>query len=385
MNPNRPSPLLVALAFVGFVSLGLPDAVIGVAWPTVRETFRLPQGAVGLVFVASGVGYFVSSFFSGRLTDVLGIRLLLAASTGLVAAAMFGCAVSPVWAAFVACGVIHGLGSGVIDAGLNGYAAHSLSARHMNWLHACYCFGAMLGPLLMTAVLTCGRLYSTGYFLVGTVMLTLALVFLATRPRWGQASPTADDRRPHVSTRKALRHPAVLLHMAVFFLYTGLEMTLSQWAFTVLTESRGVAPEAAGIGVGVYWCSIGAGRLVFGLIADRVGIDRLLRGCLLAAVAGAVTFAAPLPPEAAFAGLILAGVALAPVFPCLMTRTPQRLGTALSAHAIGYQVGAAMIGAACMPGLLGLIAELTGLGAVPIGAVVTAGIVWLLHEGLMRT
>ena len=158
MNHARSGPrlLLIALAYVGFVSLGLPDAVIGVAWPTVRDTFSLPQGAAGMVFVASGLGYFVTSFFSGRLTHALGIGMLLAASTALVAAAMFGFAVAPLWA-------VRRLrrGSrtrvGAIDAGLNGYAAHHLSARHMNWLHACYCFGAMLGPLLMTAVLTSGR------------------------------------------------------------------------------------------------------------------------------------------------------------------------------------------------------------------------------------
>jgi fucose permease len=172
--------------------------------------------------------------------------------------------------------------------------------------------------------------------------------------------------------------------MGVFFVYTGLEMALSQWAFTVLTESRGVPPGPAGVAVGVYWGSIGVGRIVFGLIADRVGIDRLLRLCLLAAVAGAALFAAPLPLEAAFAGLALAGVGLAPVFPCLMTRTPQRLGPALSAHAIGFQVGAAMIGAAALPGALGLVTGQVGLQAVPIGAVVLAGLLWLLHEGLVR-
>jgi fucose permease len=279
---------------------------------------------------------------------------------------------------------VHGLGSGAIDAGLNGFAAHHLSARHMNWLHACYCFGAMLGPLLMTAVLTGGQPYSAGYSAVGGVMLALSVVFLATRPQWGQASATAEVAGRRVGMGEALRHPAVLLQMAVFFLYTGLEMTFSQWAFTVLTESRGVSPGPAGIAVGAYWGSIGAGRVMFGLVADRVGIDRLLRYCLLAAVAGAVLFAAPLPAEAAFAGLAVAGVGLAPVFPCLMTRTPQRLGTALSAHAVGFQVGAAMIGAAAVPGALGLIAGGSGLEAVPVGTVVLAGVLWLLHEGLMR-
>ena len=134
----RQGLLLIVLAYVGFVSLGLPDAVIGVAWPSVRETFGLPQAAAGLVFVASGVGYFLTSFLSGRLTQAIGLGLPLAASTAAVGAAMFGFALSPVWALFVACAVVHGLGSGAIDAGLNGYAAHYLSARHMNWLHASY-------------------------------------------------------------------------------------------------------------------------------------------------------------------------------------------------------------------------------------------------------
>jgi fucose permease len=387
VNPtdrHRPGLLLIALAYVGFVSLGLPDAVIGVAWPSVRDAFRLPQGAAGLVFAASAAGYSVTSFLSGRLTHALGIGLLLAASTALVAAAMLGFAFSPAWAVFVACAVVHGLGSGAIDAGLNGYAAHHLSARHMNWLHACYCFGAMLGPLVMTAVLTSGRPYGTGYLAVGGVLAALAAVFLATGPRWGRASATADAAGPRVGTGEAIRHPAVLLQMCVFFLYTGLEMALSQWAFTVLTESRGVGRGPAGVAVGAYWGSIGAGRVVFGLVADRVGIDRLLRYCLLAAAAGAVLFAAPLPAWAAFAGLAVAGVGLAPVFPCLMTRTPRRLGPALSAHAIGFQVGAAMVGAAAVPGALGLIAGGVGLGAVPVGAAVLAGVLWLLHEGLTR-
>jgi fucose permease len=376
--------LLIVLAYVGFVSLGLPDAVLGVAWPTVRDTFALPQGAVGLVFVASGLGYFVTSFFSGRLTRALGIGSLLAASTALVAAAMFGFAFSPLWVVFVACAVVHGLGSGAIDAGLNGYAAHHLSARHMNWLHACYCFGAMLGPWLMTAVLTTGGHYSTGYSVVGAVILSLGVVFLFTRARWGHASATAESAEPHVGARAALRHPTVWLQMAVFFLYTGLEATFSQWTFTVLTEYRGASRELAGIAVGVYWGSIGVGRVVFGVVADRIGIDRLLRNCLLLAVAGAVLFALPLPAEAAFACVVLVGFGFAPVFPCLMTRTPQRLGASLSAHAIGFQVGAAMIGAAAVPGALGLLAGASGLAIIPVGLAMLAVVLWLLHEGLAQ-
>ncbi len=376
--------MLIALAYVGFVSLGLPDAVIGVAWPSVRDHFGLAQGAVGLLFVASSSGYFLSSFLSGRLSQSLGLGLLLAGSTALVASAMFGFAVSPIWWLFVACGALHGLGSGAIDAGLNAFAAHQLSARHMNWLHACYCLGAMLGPLLMTAVLAEGRPYAAGYALVGGVMLTLAAVFVWTRRKWGAAARAIEPDRGSVTAWIAVRHPAVLLSMTLFFLYTGLEVAISQWTYTVLTESRGVPHATAGVAVGFFWGSLGTGRVVFGLIADRVGIDRLLRLCLTLAAVGAALFAAPLSASFAYVGLALAGIGLAPAFPCLMTRTPQRLGTQLSTHAIGFQVGAAMIGAAAVPGALGLWAQLTSLRAVPAGIVFTAITVWLLHEVLVR-
>jgi len=380
----RPGYFLLALAFIGFVSLGLPDAVVGVAWPSVRDTFQLRQGAVGLVLVVSGVGYLLSSFFAGRLMHAFGIGLVLAASTGLVATAMFGFGFSPIWAAFVFCALVHGLGSGAIDSGLNGYAAHHMTARQLIWLHACYCFGALIGPVLMSSVLASGRHYSAGYSSVGWTMLAMSIMFLMTHRFWGETSIIAANKRLPVGAGSVLRHSAVWLQMAVFFLYTGLEVTFSQWTFTVLTESRYVGTDLAGIAVGVYWGSIGAGRIVSGFIAERVGIDRLLRYCLLGAGSGALLFAARLPVEATFLGLALAGFGLAPVFPCLISRTPQRLGTELSTHAIGFQIGAAMIGAAAVPGMLGVMAGIGGLEAVPVGTVVLFGILSLLHEALVR-
>ena len=379
---SGPRFLLIVLAYVGFVSLGLPDAVIGVAWPTVRNRFELSQSAIGLLFISSGIGYFCSSILAGKLTETLGIGLLLAGSTGLVATAMFGFAFAPLWIIFISFGIFHGLGSGAIDAGLNGYASHAMSAQHMNWQHACYCLGAMLGPLLMTAVLTSGQSYSTGYACVASVMLLLSIMFLATRPQWGQASATGTTSEPRVSTLEAIRHPTVRLQIVMFFLYTGLEATFSQWTYTVLTESRGIPPATAGISVGTYWASIGVGRIFFGLIADRVGIDRLLRFSIFGAAAGALLYAVPMGTEAAFAGLLLAGFGLAPVFPCLMTRTPQRLGSSVSAHAVGFQLGAAMIGVAVIPGTLGLLATRFGLQAIPLGTIILAGVLWSLHQRL---
>ena len=212
-------------------------------------------------------------------------------------------------------------------------------------------------------------------------------MFLITYRSWGESSltsPASEKKQLPVSVGGVLRHSMVWLQMAVFFLYTGLEVTFSQWTFTVLTESRHVRPETAGIAVGVYWGSIGVGRVLSGIIADRVGIDRLLRYCLIGAGCGALLFAAKLPVEANFVGLALAGLGLAPVFPCLMSRTPRRLGTELSTHAIGFQIGAAMIGAAAVPGMLGVMAGIGGLEAVSIGAAVLFGVLALMHEVLLR-
>ena len=392
---NRPvsarhGTFLLALAFIGFISLGLPDAVIGVAWPSVRDTFRLRQEAIALVLVISGIGYLASSFFAGRLMQTVGIGLVLAASTGLVSAAMFGFAYSPLWIAFLCCAWVHGLGSGAIDSGLNGYAAHHMSTRSLIWLHSCYCFGALIGPVLMSSILASGRHYRVGYSAVGGIMLAMSVLFLITYRSWGEISSTStsaektiESNVPPLRPRVALKYFAVWLQMAVFFLYTGLEVTFSQWTYTVLTEARHVHPVTAGIVVGVYWGCIGIGRIISGMIADRVGIDRLVRYCLVCAGSGAILIASRLPVEIAFLGISLIGLGLAPVFPCLMSRTPRRLGTQISAHAIGFQVGAAMIGAAVVPGTLGVMTRFGGLEMVPLGTVVLFVLLGLLHERLM--
>ncbi|MBL8796612.1 MAG: MFS transporter [Planctomycetia bacterium] len=382
MSNDRSKRLLLVIAYIGFVSLGLPDAVIGVAWPSVRDFFELDQAALGLVLIGSGCGYFLSSFFTGRLLHGLGIGLLLTVSSGLVAAGLLGYSLTPFWFAFLGCAVLHGLGSGAIDGALNSYAAHQLSARHMNWLHACYCLGAMLGPLVMTGTLASGRSWRAGYAVLGTALWLLSALFLVTSRLWGQAG-TADSHAGNGGMRAALKLPLVWLQMAVFFLYTGLEVTVGQWTFTLFTEARGASDEAAGLWVSVYWGSIGVGRVLFGLVVDRIGADPLLRGALLAALAGTLLLAFG-PAWLPFAGLALIGLALAPVYPCLMTRTPQRLGVH-AAHAVGFQVSAAMLGAAALPGTAGLFGERWGLETIAKFAVGLAAGLWLLHEVLLAS
>jgi len=377
--------LLLAIAYLGFVSLGMPDTVAGVAWPSVRDTFTLPQSGFGLVFIALGCGYCASGFFGGRLTLVLGVGTLLTVSSALVVVAMFGSALAPVWPLFVACAVVWGLGSGAIDAGLNAYVSTHFSARHVNWLHACYSLGATLGPLLMTAMLVRAGSWRLGYALVGAVILVMTATFFVTRRGWGEPPRSAaGEVGTPASMGAALGDLLVWLQIVVFFLYVGLEFTVGQWSFTLLTESRGVGADLAGVLAGGYFGAIGVGRVLFGAVADWVGLDRLVRFSTLAALAGATLFAFGSPVEVGYVALAVIGLGLAPVFPCMMARTAQRLGTEFSTHAVGFQVSAGMLGAAVVPGLAGLMVEGMGLEVVAQFAVVLAALLYVTHELLLH-
>lgn len=383
---SRPNILLLLIAYLGFISLGLPDTVIGVAWPSVRDTFHLRQGDIALIFLGTGLSYFVSSFFTGRLLNLMGIGLLLAISSGFVALSGFGYAFVPVWALFAACSLLHGLGSGAIDAGLNHYVASHFSARQMNWLHACYSLGATFGPLIMTGVLALNGSWRSGYLTVASILLVLTLLFAATHRKWdssGNAAPEHAESSASIGTAEALRHPTVWLQVALFFVYTGLEVTVGQWTFTLLTESRQITPEVAGVWVTIYWGSIGVGRVLFGFVVDRIGIDLLLRICTVAAVLGVALLALPFAASLSVIGLALIGLALAPIYPCMMTRTPQRLGKGLAAHAIGFQVSAAMLGAAALPSFSGLLAQRLGMESIAIAAVGMAVFLLGIHELLL--
>ncbi len=367
------------LAYVAFVSLGLPDAVLGVAWPSLRATFGLSQSAMGAALTANIAGYFASGLLAGRASAALGVGGVLALSTALVAGGLTGFALAPAWAPFVACAAMVGLGSGAIDAAINAYAAVHFPPRHMNWLHACYGVGATLGPTVMTAALTTAS-FRAGYAALAAAMGGMGIAFLATRRRW--------DRQRLASAAPAtlgaaLRDPRVRLQAAIFFVYTGLEASAGQWAFTVLRETRGVAVEAAGAWTAAYWACLTAGRVAVGFAVARVGPDRLIRAGTLGAVAGTAMYAA-LPGAAGALGLLLLGLSLAPIFPMLMSRTPDRLGTELTAHAVGLQVGAATLGVAALPSAHGVLADTFGLGAIPVALTGVAVLLAALYALLER-
>ena len=379
-----PSSQLIILAFLGFVSLGLPDAAIGIAWPSIREAYQLRQPALGLLLIVSGLGYLVSSFCYGRIGRSWPIGSILTASTAIVSFAMLGFALSPWWILVVVCSGLHGVGSGAIDSGLNGYAAHHLPTRHLMWLHAFYCAGVMTGPLVMSTVFASGLSYRQGYLCMAFILTTLCLLFRATQGKWEGVISTTRSPDSQTSLVAAFQYRIVRWQVLTFFLYTGLEVALSHWTYTILTEHRGISPVLASSTVALYWAGLLCGRLLLGTVVDSVGSDRLVRCSLLAASVGGVLFVTPFAPiNVALVGLGLVGLGLAPIFPCLMSRTPSRLGPQLATPAIGLQVGFAMMGGAVIPGLLGVVAGRWGLGPASYGVSFLLVSLFLFHEILM--
>jgi fucose permease len=385
-----PAPVLFLLAYLAFISLGLPDTVLGVAWPSIRDGFGISQAAIGAVLGAGMAGYFLSGLVAGAVMTRIGVGGLLTASSGLVALALVGYSMAPSWLSFFPVGAIMGLGSGAIDAGLNGYAARHFSVRHLNWLHACWGVGASTGPVIMTASIARGLGYRMGYATLALALAAMASAFLLTRRRWDEPVPGPGTLPPEGSPHDAnpgfavaLQNGRVWLLIATFFLYTGLETTVGQWCFTLLREGRGLSIEAAGSWTAAYWASLTLGRIALGFVVDRVGPDRLLRLASVGVLCGAISFAASDGPLGR-AGLLLIGLSLAPVFPTLMARTPARVGAGTARHAVGFQVSAATLGSALLPALVGILVTSAGLGAISAAALGLALAFFATHELLLR-
>lgn len=362
--------LLIGLMFAGFISLGLPDGLLGVAWPSIAADKGVGLDALGLLLVAGTVGYLSASVLSGRLLARFGVGLLLAASCLATALSLIGYALAPSWLTLLPMAALLGAGGGAIDAGLNTYAAATSSPRVLTWLHAFYGVGATAGPPMMAAVLGAGQPWQLGYGLVGAGQLVLAACFLLTRRSWAAGGDGAIDLHGStgaVGLRATLRLPAVWLSVAVFALYTGLEVTAGQWSYTLFTVERGVDPVVAGSWISLYWFGLTAGRFAAGAVADRIRPATMLWAGTVGALLGALLVGLVAQAWASVAGLVLMGFALAPIFPALIATTAERVGRAYAASTIGLQIAAANVGVALIPWLVGL-----GVGAAGAATIAPA-------------
>ena len=377
--------LLVGLAYAAFISLGLPDGLTGVAWPSIRATFDLPLDALGVLITTGTIGYLASSFSSGRILARIGVGWLLALSCLVTAISLLGYGVAPLWAVMIGLGLLAGLGGGAIDAGLNTYAAEHFSARTVNWLHASFGLGAATGPLVMSVVLSAGHSWRLGYLIVGAAQIMLASCFALTRNRWHAHADEGHAASPvSAPLLRTLRLPSAWLSMLLFFLYTGLELSAGQWLYSLLTEARGLPPALAGIWVSVYWGSLTAGRLVAGAVVARLTVRTLLRLCLAGAMLGVVLLWLNLTPWLTVGGVGLLGVSLAPLFPSFISLTPARMGPAHTANAVGFQITAAMLGGAMLVTGFGWLARHSGLETLGPFLLVTAVLLTVVFEALER-
>jgi fucose permease len=287
----------------------------------------------------------------------------------------------------VALGVLSGLGAGAIDAGVNTYVATRYSPRMVNWLHACYGIGATSGPVIMTSVLAADLPWQWGYGIVGLGQLVLALCFGLTHT-WWPAATAARDTSAHtpvrtVSSRSTLRLPVVWLGIAVFFLYTGMEAATGTWTYSLFTEARAIPASTAGMWVSMYWGSLTVGRLLSGAIVSYVSVSLLLRLCIIGVALGATLIWLNLTSMLSCVGLALIGLALAPIFPSLIATTPERLGNAHTANGVGFQIAAAVLGQALLPGMMGILARHLGLEIVGPALLAAALGLLVLYEIFM--
>jgi len=371
---------LIVLIYLGFVSLGLPDGTLGVAWPPLQQQLHVPLEMAGLLITLATLLSALSGYLSPGILARFGTGPVVAASGAMTGAAILLYAFAPGPAWLFAATIPLGLGAGAVDVGLNSFVARHYSGRHMNWLHACWGVGATVGPLVMTHSLGLPGSWRTGYQLIGVAQLSLAVCFMLSLRQWSRVPEVApvDPHAEPASLRQVdpdspVGRRAVGYSVLVFVLYVAVESTAGLWANSILVVSRNVSPETAGLFVSAYYGSITVGRILGGGVVDRWGNRRLVMGGATVAVASAIFFA--LTPSTVGAGIALVtlGLAFAPIYPGMMHETPRRFGAASATRIMSKQSSAAYFGAALMPALGGALARFSTLEAIA----------WLLVVGVI--
>lgn len=379
--------LLIILAFIAYTSLGLPDGLLGVSWPSIRGEFAIPIDSLGLLVLITTAGYLCASFYSGVLLRLMPIGSLLSLATFAAAFALLGFAMAPSWHWVLGLGFIAGLGGGAIDAGLNTYGAEHFSPRLLNWLHAFFGLGTTLGPLIVTAVLGSEQIWRLSYWIVGSAQMILAFTFFTTRKRWDTLPSNDDSKKEEVlpaPMRTTLRRPVVWFGMMLFFCYCGVEIATAQWSYSLLTLGRGFSETTAGLVVSLYWGSLLVGRILFGFFANQVPLIATLRLCIVCSITGATLFWLNLNAVFSVIGLMLMGFFFAPLFASLISITPERVGREHASSTIGFQVASAALGAAAVTTGVGILARNIGLEAIAVAILVNAVLLLLFYEAFCR-
>lgn len=403
-SPTAVYALLLAIIYVAFISLGLPDSLVGAGWPAMHKDLDVPVAFAGILTMIIAGGTIVSSLASERLTRRFGAGVVTAVSVGLTAAALVGFSVSGSFWLLCLWAIPYGLGAGAVDAALNNYVALHYAARHMNWLHSFWGVGASISPFIMSHALTSGLGWASAYRTVGVTQAVLTVLLVVALPLWGKVnsapSPAhglqpggaeaADEAQAgrgggHVPLAQALRIPGVVLVLVSFFAYCALESTSMLWGATYLVDDRGVAPATAAAFASLFLLGITGGRFLAGFFADRVGDRQLIRGGFATVGLGVVMIAIPLEPDTlALVGLLVAGLGCAPIYPAIIHSTPVNFGRRNSQAIIGIQMAAAYTGSTFAPPAFGAVSSSTGMWILPLFLAVLVALGWVMSERLNR-
>jgi fucose permease len=361
--------ILLFIIYLAFISLGLPDSLLGAAWPVAYAQLGVPVSYAGLVSIVITVGTVISSLVSVRVIRRFGTGAVTAVCVLLTASALLCISFTKSYVFLLLLAIPLGLGGGAIDAALNNYVALHYKASHMNFLHSFWGVGAFISPLIMSFFLKQGSNWHGGYRFVSVIQFTLAFIMVATLPLWNRVphavSQKADEEAMQIDNRIAIRKKGALLAALSFFFYCAGETTTGLWAATYFVSVRGVAPSVAASWGSLFFFGIIAGRLISGLLAIKVREKTLVNAGILIAALGALVLALPLPDAFSLTGLVLFGLGHAPVFPSLIHITPKRFGAAYSQAIIGLQMAAAYIGGTLMPALVGWVGQRFGFSGLP--------------------
>ncbi len=360
------------LACLAYLFIALPGSTLGQLWPSIRLSLGVPVGALGILLAFGVAASVIASAGTGRVLSrvrggpVLAVGTVLATGAGLAAAALAAEALAPAPWVFAVGIIVFGIGFAVIDTALNAYAAARFGARDINWMHASYGLGATVGPLLVTALLAAGLSWRWPYAIMTAALAVLALVLALTRRRWQAlavdpevAADAPQAAEPEGTDRRGWLAVAALGFVAV---ETGIESGAGIWGYLFLTAGRGLSHPAAGVAVSAYWAMMFAGRAVLGPVAQRAGARRVLAWGVAGVPLGAAVMALPGPWFVPVLGLMIVGLAAAPIFPLLTLTTPERTGAARSVRAVSLQVAASAVGGAALPAGLGLAIQTGGAG-----------------------
>ena len=377
--------ILLVIIYLAFISLGLPDSLLGSAWPVMHMEFSVPISYAGAVSMMIAAGTIISSLLSDRLTRKLGTGRVTAISVGMTAAALFGFSISGTYWMTLLWAIPYGLGAGSVDAALNNYVALHYASRHMSWLHCFWGVGASVGPVIMGAAITGGRGWNGGYRIISILQIILTAILVFSLPLWkGRGEEKKENEAAPLSLRQIIGIPGAKSVMVCFFCYCALEQTTGLWASTFLVLRWNVSAEQAATLAGLFFIGITTGRAISGFATFKFNDSQMVRIGQGIMLAGIIIMLLPISKTLAMIGIVAIGVGCAPVYPSLIHSTPDHFGADKSQAIIGLQMASAYLGTCLMPPLFGVLANALSIGLMPFYLLALLALMIVTHEQLCR-